>query len=227
MKFILAGDIGGTKTNLAIYRFRRRRNGGPSILREARFRAGGTRGSTGSSRSSSRSRGNDPRRRLRHRRAGARRSGEDDESAVGRSPRESRAPARLGARPPDERSRVHGVRRPVPPPKQIHRLARGKRREGTIAVIAAGTGLGQAFLFWDGERHHPVATEGGTSTSRRATTRSSRCSSSCKSSFSRVSYERVLSGPGLVNIFSFFDEELGRPVRLACANGWSARTLAP
>src|SRR5262249_11871311 len=47
------------------------------------------------------------------------------------------------------------------PAKQIHRLARGKRRQATVAVIAAGTGLGQAFLFWDGERYHPVATEGG------------------------------------------------------------------
>jgi glucokinase len=32
---------------------------------------------------------------------------------------------------------------------------------GNIAVIAAGTGLGQAILYWDGEKHQPMATEGG------------------------------------------------------------------
>src|SRR4030067_940332 len=32
---------------------------------------------------------------------------------------------------------------------------------GNMAVIAAGTGLGEAGLFWDGQRHHPFATEGG------------------------------------------------------------------
>ncbi len=34
-------------------------------------------------------------------------------------------------------------------------------RVGNIAVIAAGTGLGEAMLIWDGEQHHPVASEGG------------------------------------------------------------------
>nr|MBP6807976.1 glucokinase [Chromatiaceae bacterium] len=33
--------------------------------------------------------------------------------------------------------------------------------QGNACVIAAGTGLGQAGLFWDGQRHHPFATEGG------------------------------------------------------------------
>ena len=32
---------------------------------------------------------------------------------------------------------------------------------GNIAVIAAGTGLGEAILYWDGNKHHPMATEGG------------------------------------------------------------------
>src|SRR5581483_11306188 len=40
-------------------------------------------------------------------------------------------------------------------------LAAGRPRAGNAAVIAAGTGLGQAFLFWDGTRHHAAPTEGG------------------------------------------------------------------
>ena len=34
-------------------------------------------------------------------------------------------------------------------------------QNGNMAVIAAGTGLGEAILFWDGKRHHPFASEGG------------------------------------------------------------------
>ena len=34
-------------------------------------------------------------------------------------------------------------------------------QEGNIAVIAAGTGLGEAILYWDGTQYHPMATEGG------------------------------------------------------------------
>ena len=34
-------------------------------------------------------------------------------------------------------------------------------RGGNAAVIAAGTGLGEALLYWDGQRHPPIASEGG------------------------------------------------------------------
>jgi len=98
------------------------------------------------------------------------------------------------------------------PPREIRRLARGKPRKATMAVIAAGTGLGQAFLFWDGERYHPVATEGGHSDFAPRNDKELALLVYLQKKFARVSYERVLSGPGLVNIFSFFDEELGRPV---------------
>ena len=53
---------------------------------------------------------------------------------------------------------------------------------GNVAVIAAGTGLGEAVLFWDGARHHAVASEGATPRSRRVPTRRSRCCGSCRRS---------------------------------------------
>ncbi len=34
------------------------------------------------------------------------------------------------------------------------------RHQGNIAVIAAGTGLGEAFLYRDGKQYHPIASEG-------------------------------------------------------------------
>jgi glucokinase len=97
-------------------------------------------------------------------------------------------------------------------PKEIEWLARGKRRRANVAVIAAGTGLGQAFLFWDGERHHPVATEGGHVDFAPRNDKEIALLVFLQKRFARVSYERLLSGPGLVSIFHFFDEEVGRPV---------------
>src|SRR5262245_18896633 len=49
----------------------------------------------------------------------------------------------------------------VLPPDRLASLNPGRTVEGTIAVIAAGTGLGEAGLVWDGTRHVPFATEGG------------------------------------------------------------------
>lgn len=50
----------------------------------------------------------------------------------------------------------------------INPLAKPKR-DGNIAVVAAGTGLGEAILYWDGQRYHPIATEGGHTDLRRPT----------------------------------------------------------
>jgi glucokinase len=96
--------------------------------------------------------------------------------------------------------------------KDVEWLAAGSKRAGNIAVIAAGTGLGQALLYWDGERHRPVATEGGHADFAPRNDKELALLVYLQKRFARVSYERVLSGPGLVNIFSFLADELGRPV---------------
>src|SRR5262249_14964415 len=49
----------------------------------------------------------------------------------------------------------------VLPPDRLAPLNPGRTATGTIAVIAAGTGLGEAGLVWDGTRHVPFASEGG------------------------------------------------------------------
>ena len=46
-------------------------------------------------------------------------------------------------------------------PEEFQSLNPGCERRGHRAIIAAGTGLGQAFLFWDGRRYRAAATEGG------------------------------------------------------------------
>jgi glucokinase len=98
------------------------------------------------------------------------------------------------------------------PPDQIDTVNAGRSRAGNRAVIAAGTGLGQALLVWDGRRHAPHATEGGHADFAPRTEVEIELLRFLAARYRRVTYERVLSGPGLVNIFRFFDEGLGRPV---------------
>jgi len=72
---------------------------------------------------------------------------------------------------------------------------------GNAAVCSAGTGLGEAGLYWDGERHHPFACEGGHSDFAPLTESQERLRESLAAEYGHVSYERVCSGIGLVNIY--------------------------
>jgi glucokinase len=72
-----------------------------------------------------------------------------------------------------------------------------------MAVIAAGTGLGQAALVWDGARYHATASEGGHVDFAPRNELEMELLRYMLTIKKRVSYERILSGPGLVNIFNF------------------------
>ena len=77
-------------------------------------------------------------------------------------------------------------------------------RRGNVAVIAAGTGLGEAMLIWDGSHHMPVASEGGHADFAPRTDQELELLRYLRGTFgSHVSYERVLTGPGLHNIYNF------------------------
>ena len=75
--------------------------------------------------------------------------------------------------------------------------------EGNAALIAAGTGLGEAGLYWDGARRHPFPCEGGHSDFAPRNDLEIALLHYLQNKFGRVSYERVLSGPGLKNIYEF------------------------
>jgi glucokinase len=77
------------------------------------------------------------------------------------------------------------------------------RRKGNVAVIAAGTGLGEAMLYWDGQKHHPLASEGGHSDYAPQTDEEIELYRWLRGRFGHVSYERLLSGPGFHNVFEF------------------------
>jgi glucokinase len=77
---------------------------------------------------------------------------------------------------------------------------------GNQAVIAPGTGLGEAGLFWDGARHHVLACEGGHADFAPQGDLQIELLRFLHSRFEHVSYERILSGPGLVNVYEFLRE---------------------
>jgi glucokinase len=74
---------------------------------------------------------------------------------------------------------------------------------GTIAVIAPGTGLGEAFLTWDGHRYRAYASEGGHASFGPATPDEAALYLFVRERFAHVSYERVCSGIGMINLYAF------------------------
>jgi len=78
--------------------------------------------------------------------------------------------------------------------------------EGNAALIAAGTGLGEAGLYWDGIRHQPFACEGGHCDFAPRSDLETDLWRYLNKKFGRVSYERIVSGPGLHNVYEFLRE---------------------
>ncbi len=77
---------------------------------------------------------------------------------------------------------------------------------GNQGVIAPGTGLGEAGLFWDGNRHYVFACEGGHTDFGPQGDLQIELVRFLERRFGHVSYERILSGPGLVNVYEFLLE---------------------
>jgi glucokinase len=74
---------------------------------------------------------------------------------------------------------------------------------GNAAVIAAGTGLGEAGLYWDGQQHRPFACEGGHTSFAPSDSLQMELLDFLMREFGHISWERILSGPGLHNIYRF------------------------
>jgi glucokinase len=83
------------------------------------------------------------------------------------------------------------------------------RHSGSKALIAAGTGLGQAILYDDGRHFRPLASEGGHADFAPRNDLEIELLRYLIGRFAHVSYERVLSGPGLFNIYRFLKEARG------------------
>jgi glucokinase len=77
---------------------------------------------------------------------------------------------------------------------------------GNQAVIAAGTGLGEAGLIWDGRHQHIFACEGGHCDFAPRNELEIELLRYLLTRFGHVSYERIVSGPGLVNVYLFLKD---------------------
>lgn len=75
--------------------------------------------------------------------------------------------------------------------------------DGNMALIAAGTGLGQAGLFWDGKRRHAFSSEGGHADFAPRNDLEIALYQYLRQKFGHVSCERLLSGPGINNVYDF------------------------
>ena len=83
---------------------------------------------------------------------------------------------------------------------------------GNRGLVSAGTGLGEAILMWNGKMHVPVASEGGhCDYAPRTETDIAMLRYLQKKVGGRVSNERVISGLGLQNVYSFLKEDQGMP----------------
>lgn len=81
---------------------------------------------------------------------------------------------------------------------------------GNAAIIAPGTGLGEAGLFWDGKGYHPFATEGGHCEFAPREDIEAQLFSYLKIKHRRVSWEHVVAGPGIYRIYYFLRDVLNR-----------------
>jgi glucokinase len=102
---------------------------------------------------------------------------------------------------------------PVLAPDELESLQVGTPRDGGNAVvIAAGTGLGQAYLHRVRNELHPVASEGGHADFGARTDRELELVRMLRDRYGRAEVEQVLSGPGLLNLHRFTHRGAGCPL---------------
>ncbi len=94
---------------------------------------------------------------------------------------------------------------------QIFTLSEGDASQmGNRALIAAGTGLGEGFLVWNGHSHTPYPSEGGHADYAPRNEDESTLLRFLKQKYNgRISFERIVSGMGLTNIYEFLREVRG------------------
>lgn len=101
------------------------------------------------------------------------------------------------------------------PTERISLNAGNRRPHDPIAILGAGTGLGQAFLIWHAEQWNVVPSEGGHADFAPQDAAQMRLLESLAAKYGHVSWERLLSGMGLVNIFTFLSGVTADPAEIA------------
>ena len=91
--------------------------------------------------------------------------------------------------------------------KDVYVLNKGTiQKDGNLCLLSAGTGLGESIIFWDGKKYKPSASEGGHSDFAPRNKIEIDLLNYLINKYGRISYERILSGPGLLNVYNFFKD---------------------
>ncbi len=85
-------------------------------------------------------------------------------------------------------------------------------RPGNASILSAGTGLGEAGLYWDGKIHRPFPSEGGHTDFSPSNRLEFELYDFLAAEHGHVSWERLVSGPGLENIHRFLRQHQNSPV---------------
>ena len=88
-------------------------------------------------------------------------------------------------------------------PEETKLLNGQPQQSGTKVLVAPGTGLGEAIIYWDGNHFHPMPTEGGHASFAPTSDIEIDLLRYIRTSFLHVNVERVLSGDGLYTIYQF------------------------
>jgi glucokinase len=105
----------------------------------------------------------------------------------------------------DLEATAYGV--PQLPPSDLFQLNDAPPQSGTKAVVAPGTGLGEAILFFQDGHHHVIPSEGGHAGFAPTNLLEIRLLRHLMGKFGHVSFERVCSGPGIPNIYAFLKKQ--------------------
>ncbi len=88
----------------------------------------------------------------------------------------------------------------------------GRKAKGNCAVLAAGTGLGEAMLYYDGLEYHPIGSEGGHCDFAPVTSQQDELLKWMRNRYpGHVSFERILSGSGIYMLYEFLSESKFAP----------------
>ena len=115
---------------------------------------------------------------------------------------------------------AHAV--PYLTPDDTHTIIQGKKSpRGVLGVVAPGTGLGEAFLVWNGARYQAYPSEGGHANFGPATQDEWELLGYLRTRLDHVSYERVCSGKGIPNLYDFL-----RDIRKLAEPRWLRESLS-
>jgi glucokinase len=202
---LLTGDIGGTKTDLALYSTER----GPKVpIDQGTFRSGDYPSLEALAASFVRSAGHAPT----HGTFGVPGPVVEGRAQVTNLPwvvEEAKLEEALGLRAVRLLNDLEAIANGIPAleTEDVHVLHDVQPVQGgSKAVIAPGTGLGEGFLVWDGKRYRSCSSEGGHGTFAPMDERQLELSRFLMGRFGHVSNERVCSGLGIPNLYRYLKD---------------------